>query len=189
MEKKSFSKRFIIPVCSLLVVAIVSYIGYNYSYKIPNPGVYHLLASISGLLLILSIVFGPIRVYPATYRRGSGAIERVVACLIIPLIYMTKEVLVLTGIYTPGEALYFYINPVHIAIFAFVFLQIGILEMTGRRRLKKLGEKIRVFNIPAVISIVVSVGVIAFLLRGIGVYAFYLFQEGYKALFGFGVGV
>jgi hypothetical protein len=43
--------------------------------------------------------------------------------------------------------------------------------------------------VPAVVAVVAALGILSFLFWGIGVYSFYAFQEGYKAIFGFGVGV
>ena len=66
------------------------------------------------------------------------------------------------------------------------FIEMGIAELFCRR---KRDRDVRGSAVPAVVAVVVALGILSFLFWGIGVYSFYTFQEGYKAIFGFGVGV
>jgi hypothetical protein len=184
MKNESFTKRFIAPVLTVFIVMTLSYIVYMLSPKVPNFTLFQILATTSALLLFLTLWFGVFYVYPKAYFRGASVGERIVASLINPFLWATKEVVVVAGVYSVPEALYFYLNPVVIWVFSAVVAQIGLSEILCRRRAKKQGKKIRVLAFAAVIAIILGVGNFMFaLLWDVGVHHFYFFQEGYKAIF------
>ena len=189
MEAQPCSKRIVRPVAVLFLIAALAFIGFNNASRISNENLFHIIAVVCGVVHMICVVFSAAIIYPVAYRRGAGPGERILGSLFVPIAWMIKEFVVVTGVYTFFESLYFTLNPVNIFILTLTLLQLGIAELCGRRRLKRRGEDIRVLAAPAILAIVVSVGIFAFLLWGIGVYSFYAFQEGYKAIFGFGVGV
>jgi hypothetical protein len=189
MDTQPFSKRIVRPVAVLFLIAAITFIGFNSASRISSEGLFHIVAVVCGVAHMLCVVFSAAIIYPVAYRRGAGAGERILGSLFVPVAWMIKEFVVVTGVYTFFESLYFSLNPVNIFILTLALIQMGICELFGRKRLKSLGEDIRVFALPAVVAIVVALGIFSFLLWGLGVYSFYAFQEGYKAIFGFGVGV
>ena len=186
MKKQGFVKRFILPVLTVFIVLAASYIVYHLSPKIGNYTLFQILANISAFLIFLTLWFGVLYVYPKAYFRGASPLERIIASVITPFIWATKEVIVLTGVYSFWESIYFYLNPVSFWVFCTVLAEIGLSEILCRRNLKKKGEKIKVLSVPALVALILGVGNFLFaLLWDVGVHHFYFFQEGYKALFVF----
>jgi len=184
MERKGFSKRFIVPVVIVFAVMAVSFVVYNASPRIDNHFLHQLTASVSAILLFLSIGFGVFFVYPFARFRGSGPWERIIASLVNPFLWATKEVVRVTATYTVAEALYFYLNPLVVSIFAGAVFEMGVAEILCRRAMKRRGEDVKVFSAPAAAA-VIGLGVTGFILAwGLGVHSFYIFIEGYKAIFG-----
>lgn len=189
MDMQPFSKRIVRPVAVLFLIAVIAFIGFNSASRIPNETLFHIVAVVCGVVHMICVVFSAAIIYPVAYRRGAGAAERILGSLFVPIAWIIKDFIIVTGVYAFFEAVYFILNPVNIFILTLALLEMGIAELCGRRRLKRRGEDIRVLAAPAIVAIVVAVGIFSFLLWGIGVYSFYAFQEGYKAIFGFGVGV
>jgi len=189
MDTQPFSKRIVRPLAVLFLIAALTFIGFNSASRISNEGLFHIVAVVCGVVHMICVVFSTAIIYPVAYRRGAGPGERILGSLFVPVAWIVKEFIVVTGVYTLFESLYYILNPVNIFILTLALLQMGICELFGRRRRKRQGEDIRVFAVPAALAIVVALGIFSFLLWGIGVYSFYAFQEGYKAIFGFGVGV
>jgi hypothetical protein len=99
-------------------------------------------------------------------------------------------VAVIGSVYTVPEALYYYLNPVHLLLLGAVVAEMGVAELLVRRRLRAAGSVQRVITVPAVAAVVLGVFWVAFMfLWDLGVHHFYIFQEGFKALFGFGSGL
>ena len=189
MDTQPCSKRIVRPVAVLFLIAALAFIGFNNASRISNESLFHIVAVVCGVVHMICVCFGAAIIYPVAYRRGAGAGERILGSLFVPVAWIVKEFIIVTGVYAFFEAIYFTLNPVNIFILTLALLQMGIAELCGRRRLKRRGEDIRVLAVPAVVAIVVALGIFSFLLWGIGVYSFYAFQEGFKAIFGFGVGV
>ncbi|MBN1883643.1 MAG: hypothetical protein JW885_15855 [Deltaproteobacteria bacterium] len=186
METQPCSKRIVRPVAVLFLIAAVAFIGFNGAARISSGGLFHIIAVVCGVVHMICVVFSAAIIYPIAYRRGVGAAERILGSLFVPVAWIIKEFIVVTGVYAFFEALYYTLNPVNVFILSLALLEMGIAELFGRRRIEK---NVRGSAVPAVVAVVVALGILSFLFWGIGVYSFYAFQEGYKAIFGFGVGV
>jgi hypothetical protein len=190
MEKQSFAKRFIFPVLIVLIIAAGAWIGYHLAWRLNNRSLHDTLAQVFGILLFLSVAFGPLVVYPMAYRRGAGGVERVIACLVTPFAWATKDFIRMLAAFTVGESLYFYLNPLNIWLVLLLTAEMAFLELIMRRRSARRGEDVRVFSIP-----VFAVGVLAVCLvvalyawgRGENIFSYYL--EVYRMLFGPGAGL
>lgn len=190
MERKGLLKRFLGPVFLVFVVMSLSWAAYMLSPRVTSFALFQIVAIVSGIVLFFSLGLGALYVYYVSYVRGAGFAERVIAALINPLIWMTKEVAVLGSIYTVPEALYYYLNPVHLLLIGAVAAEMGAAELLVRRKLKAVGSVQRIITVPAVTAVVLGIFWIAFMfLWDLGVHHFYIFQEGFKALFGFGSGL
>jgi len=186
MDIQPCSKRIVRPVALLFLIAALAFIGFNGASRLSNEGLFHIVAVVCGVVHMVCVVFSAALIYPIAYRRGAGAGERILGSLFVPVAWIVKEFIIVTGVYAFFEALYYILNPVNIFILTLALLEMGIAELFGRRRIE---EAVRGSAVPAVVAIVAALGILSFLFWGIGVYSFYAFQEGYKAIFGFGVGV
>ncbi len=190
MAKMGFMRRFVGPVGSTFLVTALSYACYMLSPKIPGYTLFRIVAVISGVVLFISLGLGTLYVYPALFRRGAPVAERIVGSLVTPFLWMTKEVVIIGGVYTAGEALYYYLNPIHLLLLSAVIAEMGAAQLWINRALVKGGARRRAWSLPALVTILIGLGWFAFMfIWDLGVHHFYIFQEGYKALFGYGVGI
>ena len=190
MIQSSFSRRFLLPAGTLLLIMASSLVAYKMAWQIEQPFWHAAVSHVFGILFFLCLGFGALYVYQLAYHFGSGPGERILCSLVNPFIWSTKEVLVLTGIYTIGEAAYFYLNPVNVLLYSAVLAEIGLAEMLCRRRRKRLGERIGALSFPALLALLLGLASVVFVFAwDLGVNHFYYFQEGFKALFGYGVGI
>ncbi len=186
MKRQKFSKRFISPVLIIFFVMALSFIIYNLAWRLESDAIHRPIAFISGITLFLSVALGTLFVYPMAYFRGASLIERIIASLINPLIWSTKEVIRVTASYTVMESLYFYLNPLIIAVIFAAISEMGLSEIICRKR----GGAAKPFAVPAVLSLLVGLFVVVFLFAwGQGEHSFYIFLEGFRRLFGPGIGV
>ena len=185
IEKRSFSQRFIVPVGIMLVTMILSLILFYNSYEIGGKALHPLLANLFGVVLFLSIGFGSLYVYPAMFFRGASGGERVLGSFITPLVWLLKELVRVSEFFTFGETLYYGLSSLFLLIFIGSLGLMSICELICRAIVKRRsGAPVKVVTPLPVLGIVFSL--IAFyvtLIWGIGVHWFYIYQEGYKALF------
>ena len=187
MQKTSFLKRFVVPVAIVLVTMIVtSIIYFHLAWRMDSGNALRpAIAFISAALLFSSIGFGTFLIYPVAFFRGAGVGERIIACLITPLVWNAKELVRVSEFFTVGETLYYGLNTAFLLSVFGVLGQMGLCELICRWRLNKRSEEpVRVFSPAPVISIVVGlVALYLCLLWGLGVHFFYIYIEGYRALF------
>jgi hypothetical protein len=185
IEKKSFVQRFIIPSGTVLLIMIVSLLAYFNAWRIDNDFLHWIVAYIFGLLLFISIGFGSLLVYPLMYFRGASGRERVLGSLIAPIVWMIKELVRVSEFFTPGETLYYGLSSIFLLIFLGNFGLMGIVELLCRRRIqKRIDPATRVITPLPVIAILIGLAALYIIfIWGVGVHWFYIYQEGYKALF------
>jgi hypothetical protein len=190
MKKQSFFKRFFTPVFIVFCFMTLSWITYNIAWRLDNAELHHLLADISGPILLIAVALGTIFIYPMAYFRGASASERIIASFTNPLIWMTKEFIrMLTAFATP-EALYYYINPLHVWLILGTIAQISLMELICRSVAKRRGDVKKGFSLPVFVTLFVSIFLVISLYawgRGENVFSFYL--EMYREIFGPGIGV
>ncbi|GAB4340899.1 MAG: hypothetical protein Kow0099_17130 [Candidatus Abyssubacteria bacterium] len=185
MEKKSFTKRIAIPTGAVLVSMLVSWLVYNASWKIENDTLQYIIANISAVVLFVSIGFGTLLIYPIAFFRGATLGERVVSCLVTPIVWNIKEMIRVTEFFTLAESLYYGFNQGFLLSVFGAFAEMGLCEMICRWRLNKRGEvRVKVISPGPIVSI--AAGLVAFfvlMVWGLGVHYFYIYMEVYKALF------
>lgn len=190
MKKYAFKNRFLFPVLAVWAVMTASWGIYNVAWRLDNHLIHHVLAAVFGTSLFLSVTFGTLVVYPITYFRGASLIERVTASLINPALWAIKECFRLMISFTVPESLYYFFNPLSLWLFCGVWAQIGLAEILCRKRLKQQGEEITVLHPAAVILFSVSLFLVIFLYAwGQGENIYVIFLEGFRKLFGPGIGV
>jgi len=186
MEKKSLMRRFVIPFTIVIHLMVFSSIIYlRLAWRIDNESLKAVVALISSAILFVSIGFGTLLIYPMAFFRGANAAERIIACLITPLIWNIKEMIRVSEFFTFGETLYYGLNTDFLLTVFAALGQMGLCEIICRWRLNKRGgEPVKVFSPAPVVSIVTGLAALYFfLIWGLGVHFFYIYVEGYKALF------
>jgi hypothetical protein len=190
IKKQNLLRRFFAPVFIVFIIMTVSWSVYNVSWRIDNAVWHHLLAAVSGTSMFLSITFGALLIYPLMFFRGASLPERVIAALINPFIWATKECLRLYASFAFTECLYYYLNPLNIWLLCGILAQLGLAETICRYRLKKMGKDIGVLAIRPCLVFALSLFLVVFLFAwGQGENVYVIFLKGFRHLFGPGVGV
>lgn len=181
-------KRVIFPVVYVFGVMSISFVGYFGSRHLGGGLLQSWMATFFGTTYFISIAFGALYIYTTARIRGAGAFACIVACLINPFVWMTKEVLRLMESHPFLESLYWYFNPLDLWLLSFVIMETGLATMVVRAILKQKGEDLRIFTTGPIItvlgSLVFAVSIYAWG-EGENVYVFFL--EGYRLLFGYGL--
>ena len=184
-SKQSFFKRVISPAGVPLLTLIVSWVVYENAWRIDIVWLRQMLSFLSGIVMFVSLGFGPFIVYPMAFSRNAGPAERVTPCLITPILWDLKEVIRVTEFFTTGESIYYGFNPLFLGLMAASLFQMGLMEALCRWRTRWGGSDMGkvVWPAPAVAMFLGLAGVFVFLVWGMGVHCFYIYQEGYKVLF------
>jgi hypothetical protein len=186
MQKASFAKRFITPVAIVLLTMIATSIVYlHLAWRMPHGTLRDIVTFLSAAILFVSIGCGAVVIYPMAYFRGASLAGRAIACLVTPVVWNLKEMLRVSEFFTTGEALYYGLNTAFLlSVFSTLGLM-GICEMICRWRLgARSGERVKVLSLGPVACIVAGiVALYVFLLWGLGVHFFYIYIQGYRALF------
>lgn len=188
MEKNSFMHRTARPVLLVFILMAVSYAGYFGSRAMDGGALHQAMAKLFGTTYFLSITFGIFYVYTISSVRGAPTGESILASLVNPFIWMTKEVLWLTHSHPFSECLYWYLNPLNFWLACFAGLQIGIATLAARRILRKRGADVKVLTPVPIIVIIISLSlVVGAYAWGKGENLYVIFLSGYRLLFGSGV--
>lgn len=188
MERQDFRKRVLQPVIIIFIIALLSWIVYNVAWRLENRTLHQALAAVSGTLLFVSVTFGTLFIYPAVYFRGASLRERVLASLVNPFLWATKENIRLSISYSLAECLYYYFNPLNIWLFLGIIAQMGLAEMLCRWMQARRGEDIRIFGAAPLAAFVGGLFLVICLFAwGQGENAYVIFLSGYRKLFGAGI--
>ncbi len=189
-RKKSFPGRFLWPVAIALGVwAGLDFLtGHLEWFGSGTP--YRAAAFGSYLLLGVLIAFGSFIIYPILFFRGASLKERVLGSYAVLLIWIFTEIFRVSEYFTAGESIYWAFSSMP---FGLLFYQAGYMslsEMICRWRLKKRGVRgMKIFSPGPLIGVGMLLAMIYLvILWGVpeespGTKWFYIYQEGYKALF------
>ncbi len=181
-------KRVMVPVLSVFIVMSVSYAGYFGSRHLDGGLVQQWMACFFGTTYFLSIAFGALYVYTTARVRGAGLTVCILASLVNPLIWMTKEVLRLTESHPFLESLYWFLNPLDLWLLSFVIMEMGLATLMARTILKKKGEEVSIFTMGPVVTVLGSlIFAISIYAWGEGENIYVFFLKGYRLLFGYGL--
>ena len=187
MQKTGFLKRFVIPVAIVLATMIAtSIIYFHLAWRMDTGNALRpFVTFMSAAVLFASIGFGTFVIYPTAFFRGANAGERIIACLVTPLVWNVKELVRVSEFFTVGETLYYGLNTAFLLSVFGALGQMGLCELICRWRLGKKGEEpVKVVSAAPVVAI--AVGLVALylcLIWGLGVHFFYIYIEGYRAIF------
>lgn len=186
VPKQSFWRRFLQPVGTLLLVwAAASVVYLECAWRLEPGALRSLVAFCSATLLLLSLGFGALYVYPVAFFRGAGTGERLAACLVTPLVWNLKELVRVGEFFSLGETLYYGLNTAFLlTVFGSLGLA-GLSELVCRWRLgKRSAQPVRILSPAPLVWIATGLAAVYLLLLwGLGVHFFYIYIQGYKALF------
>ena len=185
MPQRSLAARLLLPAGIVLLAMGASALVYDASWRIDHGPLRSAVAFFSGILLWVSIAHGTLLVYPMARLRGAGLGERMATCLAAPVIWNIKEIMRVSEFFTAGESVYYGLNSLFLLAVIGAFAQMGLCELLCRWRLRSAGQwHGRVATWPPVMAILAGLSAL-FLMSfwGEGVHWFYMYMQGYKALF------
>ena len=151
---------------------------------------YRTIAFLLYLLLGLSISFsGPV-IYGVMCFRGASLRERIIGAYLVPVAWVLKEIWRVSDFFTLGESLYYALSPLPLGVLTFQIGYLSLVEILWRWKKMKQDKLPRVLSLGPIVSLgVFALMVYLILFWGVpaespGTRWFYLYQEGYKALFG-----
>jgi hypothetical protein len=184
IKRLSFLRRFVVPVGAMLVLMVILLVVYNHGWWIGSPVVKMIVAWGSGVPLFLLLYFSAVVLYPVIYFRGGGPVERVVGSFIPQAAWWLKEMYLAGAYFTLPETLYYGLGQVFLVAFAGNVAVMGAAELVCRAVARRRAGRGRVVSPGPVAALVVGLAGIYFMaLYGGGEPWFYVYQEGYKALF------
>ena len=177
MQKRDFSQRIVVPTSIVLFTMIVSRVIYFNSSAT--------VATLSGVVMFLSIGFGTFVIYPLSYFRGASLPERTIGCLVTPFVWNGIEIYNASEAFTMAESLFYGVNFVFLGTVSGQFLIMGLCDFFCRLNERRAGqEDTRVtspFGVFACLSGMVGLYFVLIWREGAG--QMYLFVKIYKALF------
>jgi hypothetical protein len=189
-EKRAFHKGTFSPAGLALSAWLVLNFLTDHLEWFGSGAAYRTIAFLLYLLLGLSISFsGPV-VYGVMFFRGGSLNERILGAYVVPVAWVLKEIWRVSDFFTLGESLYYALSPLPLGVLTHQIGYLSLVEILCR------WEKMRHDKFTRILSPgpIVGLGVFALfiyltLLWGVpaespGTKWFYLYQEGYKALFG-----
>lgn len=183
MHQANLGKRIVLPVGIVLATMFVTSIIYDQSWKFCDISPMKFFITVTNILLFSSIFLSVFLIYPMMFFRGAGTVERVVASLIPLMVWIAKEIIRISYVFTVSESLYFGLNPVFIFLFCFALFQIGLSELICKWRLKKReGKEFKVLSAPTGIMFFGGTGVF-FLSVIFFLHIFFLYFITYAAIF------
>ena len=188
MEERGSRASIFKPLLTVFFLALISYLIYYGSRRIENQPLQQILAAIFGTIYFCSIFFGPLYIYTYGYLHGVPLSGRILASSLIPFLWMTKDVLVLTESHPFLECLYWYFNPLSVWMVCLLAIEMGVGTLLGRVILKRRGESLQIVSFAPVAAIVIG----GFVFGGIfawgqGENLFAIYLDGYRMLFGSGI--
>jgi hypothetical protein len=185
MEKQPVLKRIILPAGIVLCLMIVSINLYNYSRWWRPQALHAFFANFSAALMFISIWLGAMIANTMAFFRGASFKERLLVCLVTPIIWDAKVISDFIGIYSPAEILFACFHAVIMGTIFVALLCMGISEiwcrMIYRRRTGNM--TVKVFEFKSVLVLIIGFIMSFILLYNGGHTFYYLYMEAYTKLF------
>ena len=188
-EGQPFGRRVLFPVGTALGAWILLNVLTSHLFWFGSGSAYRIAATILYPLLGLTIGFSSPVVYSILRMRGASTTERIFWAYTVPVAWVLKEVWRVSAFFSPGEALYYALAPVSLAVLVFQIGYLSLCELLWRWRDRRKGEAVRIWTAGPVAGLVIFAILIYFMAfwgnagDTRGSHWFYLYMEGYKALF------
>jgi hypothetical protein len=164
--RQSLGKRLASPVLIVFFSWLAATLIYNNAWRFLEPQIHRPLAVVCVFLMGASIIFGTLLIYPLAFSRGASLRERIIGCLITPIAWILKELVMISYSYSIGETIYDAFNPLYLGTISLMVVEMGICEIVCRLVVRQRN------GLP--IRQAVSAGPIITILAGIG--ALYIFN-------------
>jgi hypothetical protein len=184
LQQPSIRKTFL-PAVVAVIIWLILHISYDLLGFIQSVALYRTLASINWVLLVISVGFSSIVIYPVAYFRGVPVKLRIAAVYLLPLAWCIKEFIRVSAGVTVAEALFFVLfTSIQLLILIGQVGLIGLAEILCRFRDNKQGHEKRIFTTAPILAVAFTLTFLYFaLLRG-GGYDFHLMVKMiYRSLF------
>jgi hypothetical protein len=185
MERQSFFRRVILPIALVIGVMVLSSHIYDAARHITNRTLHSILAHTGASLMFLSIWLGAIFGNTIAFFRGAGFGERLLVCLVPPLIWSAKILADLVGIFTTGEFFYLFLHHFILGCPLVALLCMGVSEIWCRIiAVKKNGNRsIKVFALNNTSLLAISFILVFLMLWKGGHTYYYLYLDFYTKIF------
>jgi hypothetical protein len=188
-ERKPFSRRVLWPVGVALGAWVLLNCLTSHLVWFGNGSGYRAAAAVLYPLLGITITGSGIFVYSVMYHRGASTRERVLWGWIVPGAFVLKEIWRANSFFSLGESFYYALAPLTLGVLLAPIGFLSLCEMFWRWRDRKRGQATRIATAGPVAGIVFWMITVFFMLfwgsanDTPGAKWFYLYMEGYKALF------
>lgn len=185
MKVKGYFKRIVFPILLITGVMIVSINVYNFSRHIENRALHSILSNTGAVFMFLSIWLGALFGNTVAFFRGASFGERLIVCLVPPLIWCSKILYDFIGIYSTGEFLFLLFHHFILGCPLVALLCMGLSEIWCRifaRRKPGYGP-IRVFAPSNTLLLIISFTAVFLMLWNGGHTYYYLYMDIYTRLF------
>ena len=185
MKRRGFRWRVAFPILLIAGVMIVSIHVYNLSRNIENRTLHFFLSNVGAVFMFLSIWLGAMFGNTIAFFKGASFGERVLVCLVPPLIWCSKILYDFIGIYSPGEFLFLLFHHFILGCPLVALFCMGLSEIWCRiiaRRKPGYGP-IRVFALSNTLMLIISFAAISLMLWNGGHSYYYLYMDMYTKLF------
>lgn len=178
-------KEVFMPAMVAVIIWLILHITYDLLGFIENVSLYRTLASIVWIMLVISVGFSSIIIYPVAYFRGASVRLRILAVYMLPLAWCIKEFIRVSSDVTAGQALFYVLfTSVQLLIIIGQIALIGLSELFCRAWDKRRGASKPIFTLVPVLASVLSLISLYFILLYNGGYAFHLTVKMiYRSLF------
>ncbi len=185
MEPQGFSRRVVFPILLVLGVMTVSINVYNISRHIENRTLHSILANAGAVSMFLSIWLGALFANTIAFFRGASFGERLIVCLVPPLVWCAKILYDFIGIYSVGEFLFLALHHFILGCPLVALLCMGISEIWCRiiAGMKSDDPSPRVFALNNSLLLIISFALVFLMLWNGGHAYYYLYMDMYTKLF------
>jgi hypothetical protein len=176
MEKKPVLKRIIFPAGIVFCLMVISINLYNLSRWWEPQLLHNIFANLSAAGMFLSIWLGAMIANTIAFFKGATFKERLLVCLVTPVIWSAKVLYAFIGIYSWAEFLYVCFHAVIMGTIFVALLCMGISEIWCRiiYRRRKGDWSVKVFEFKTVLVLIIGF-IMSFILLYNGGHSFYYF--------------
>ena len=185
MAKQRFFRRVVFPILLVIGFIIGSINVYNFARHIENRTLHLILSNAGTVFMFLSIWLGALFGNTIAFFRGASLGERLVVCLVPPLVWCAKIVYDFIGIYSVGEYFFLVFHHFIIGCPLVALLCMGISEICCRviaNRKPGYGSP-KVFALSNSLVLIIGFTLVFLMLWNGGHSYYYLYMDLYSKFF------
>lgn len=185
MRKKPVLHRIVFPAGIVLILMVVSINLYNWSRWWQPQWLHDLFANFSAAGMFMSIWLGAMIANTLSFFKGATFGERLLVCLVTPLIWSAKVLCDFIGIYSWPEFLFVCLHAVIMGPIFVALLCMGISEIWCRaiHRRRTGNQSVKIFEFKSALALIIGFIMTFVLLYNGGHSFYYLYMTVYTKLF------